>query len=67
MSAEIHLVTIDPPTKQRPTWMTKCSMGDFSQSYLNRVEAHIFATKHYTDLMLKDSLERGIYEFDDGR
>lgn len=62
-----HVVDIYPPTKERPTWLAKCSMNDFSQSYLNRVEAHVEGTRHYTGLMIVNDLEQGVYTFDDGR
>lgn len=61
-----HLVDIYPPTNVRPTWLATCSLHDFSQSFMNRVEAFVAASKHGTDAMLRAELDTGIYSFDDG-
>jgi len=61
-----HLVTIGFNDK-RGTWLAECDKKDFTQSYLNRSEAHIASHKHIDDVMILNELERGTYEFDDGR
>lgn len=59
-----HLVEIDPPNERRDTWVATCSQGDFNQSYLNNVDAHIASTTHVNDMRIVNALERGDYEFE---
>lgn len=58
-----HLVDIDPPNIRRDTWLAVCSEGDFTQSYLYDVDAHIGAQQHIIDMRTVSALERGIYKF----
>jgi hypothetical protein len=66
MTIEYHMVTVDPPSKHRPTWLVTCSKGDFNQSFLNKVEAKRKANKHIDDKVLQNELDQGTYVFDDG-
>ena len=67
MSATQHLVTIEPPSPHRATWLTVCSQRDLSRSYRNRVEAFIAGSSHINEVVLANELSEGHYEFDDGR
>lgn len=65
MTTEHHIVTILPPEGQRVLYLAVCSMGDFSRSYKNAIEARIEGSQHVNDVMLHNALERGQYEFYD--
>ena len=67
MSSTQHLVTLEPPSPHRSTWLAVCSKGDLSRSYLNRAEAHLAANGHISEVILANELKQGNYIFDDGR
>lgn len=64
---ETHLVTIDPPSDHRLTYLVVCSNHDMSVSFLNKVEAFDAAYEHIKNRRLINSLEIGDYQFDDGK
>jgi hypothetical protein len=57
-----HLIEIDPPSDHRTTYVATCKAGDFSRSYLNRVEAFTAGTTHINEVVLANELEQGRYE-----
>ena len=63
---DTHLVTISPPSNGTILWEASCSYHDMTRYYRNRVEAYEAAMNHITELLLRNSLERNDYSFDDG-